>query len=256
MEFKKAIVRTPGRSLISGIKGADQETPDYKKARSQHQSYIEALEKCGLEVDILDATEKYPDSVFVEDVALCTSKGAIICSPGAESRKGEEILIVEAVKSHFPDAGSIIYPGTVEAGDIMMAGNHFFIGLSERSNREGAEQMISFLNDYGFSGSTIKLKDILHLKTGLSYIENNNLLCWKEMSDLPELNSYNKIIVPENELYAANSVWINGTVLVPAGNPTTESLIQQHGYRTIALEMSEFKKLDGGLSCLSLRLER
>lgn len=253
MHFKKAIVRTPGRSLVKGIKGAGTATPDYKKAMVQHKAYIKALEQCGLEVTILDASENFPDSVFVEDVSLCTSDGAIICNPGAESRKGEEELIVKAIESHLPLVGRIIYPGTVEAGDIMMVGNHFYIGLSDRTNRDGAYQIIAILSSFGYTASTVNLGNILHLKTAVSYIENKNLLCWQTLADLPEFDQYNKIIVPDNELYAANSLWINGTVLVPSGNPKTESLIQKHGYNTIALEMSEFRKLYGGLSCLSLR---
>jgi len=253
MRFKQAIVRRPGRSMVNGLSSTGQEVPDYEKALAQHSTYITAIERCGLEVTILEASEVFPDSVFIEDVALCTSKGAVICSPGATSRKGEEMLIVGAIKKHFSDTCKIEVPGTVEAGDIMMVGGHFFIGLSERTNIQGAHQMISHLKILGFTASTIHLNDILHLKTGLSYIENNNLLCWKVMSELPEFSKYNKIIIPENEHYAANSVWINGTVLVPSGNPLTEKLIQDLGYSTIALDMSEFKKLDGGLSCLSLR---
>jgi len=253
MRFKEAIVRKPGRSITNGISSSGQEKPYYDKAIEQHNSYIKALEECGLKVTILEASEEFPDSVFIEDVALCTLEGAIICNPGANSRKGEENLIIETIRKLFSNVSKIKDTGTVEAGDIMMVEDHFFIGLSERTNASGSQQMISFLENFGFSGSTIKLKEILHLKTGLSYIENHNLLCWNEMSALPEFSKYNKIIVPDNEKYAANSVWINGTVLVPEGNPITEKLIQDLGYKTIALDMSEFKKLDGGLSCLSLR---
>lgn len=253
MNFKYAILRKPSKSLSGGLRSVDYGDPDYKLALLQHRAYILALQECGLEVTVLEPLEEYPDSVFIEDVALCTPGGAIICKPGAGSRRGEEIHVVNAIRKHFQQPGKIISPGTVEAGDIMMAGKHFYIGLSQRTNREGAEQMIAALEKYGFIGSCIPLKGILHLKTGISYLENNNILCWKEMSLLPEFSQYNKLVVPDNEKYAANSVWINGTVLVPRGNPVSERLIKEQGYNTIALDMSEFRKLDGGLSCLSLR---
>ena len=251
--FTKAIVRTPCRSMVNGLSSAKLGRPDYQNALRQHAAYVEALEKCGLEVTVLPADEKFPDSTFVEDVALLTPRCAVITNPGAQSRKGETRLIVKTIRAFFPLVEMIEAPGTVEAGDIMAAGDHYYIGLSERTNREGAEQMIAILAGHGLSGSMVEVNEALHLKSGLGYLENNNLLACGEFLSKPEFKKYKILKVGHAETYAANSVWINGKVLVPAGFPKTKAMIEAAGYEVIPVDVSEFRKLDGGLSCLSLR---
>ena len=251
--FSKAIVRTPAPTMVNGITTANLGVPDYHKAIQQHHAYIDALNSCGLEVTVLDARQSFPDSMFIEDVALLTQKCAVLTRPGAESRTDEVELVRDCISSFYDTVEKITPPGSVEAGDIMMVGSHFYIGLSQRTNLEGANQMIQLLNRHGMTGSTVEMKEFLHLKTGLSYLENNNLLVTGEFIDRQEFSDFNKIIVDEADGYAANSVWINGHVLIPAGYPRTTEKIQNAGYQTLELEMSEFQKLDGGLSCLSLR---
>jgi dimethylargininase len=134
-----------------------------------------------------------------------------------------------------------------------MVGNHFYIGNSERTNREGADQLIRILEKQGMTGSVVPLKEMLHLKSGLSYLEENRLLISGEFINQPTFDGFQKIEVGPDESYAANSLWINSKVLVPAGFPKTLKKIEQAGYKTIVLDVSEFQKLDGGLSCLSLR---
>jgi dimethylargininase len=144
-------------------------------------------------------------------------------------------------------------PGTLEAGDVMMTGRHFYIGISERTNHEGADQLIHILEKYRMTGEKIELRKLLHMKSGMSYLEDNNLLIGEELMDHPAFKRFRKISVGADEDRAANSLWVNGTVLVPTGYPITRSNIEQAGYPTISLDVSEFEKLDGGLSCLSLR---
>ena len=251
--FTRAIVRTPCRSIAHGLTSAKLGKPEYQNALRQHDGYVEALRACGLEVTVLPADENFPDSTFVEDVALLTPRCAVITNPGAQSRKGETRLILKTIRAFFPAVEMIEAPGTVEAGDIMMTGDHYYIGLSERTNLEGAEQMIAILESHGFSGSMVELNEVLHLKTGLGYLENNNLLACGEFLGKPEFKKFNILKVSHGEAYAANSVWINGKVLVPAGFPKTKAMIEKAGYETIPVDVSEFRKLDGGLSCLSLR---
>ena len=251
--FSHAIVRRPCKAILEGITEAEMGLPNYALACEQHQGYITALKACGLQVTVLPPLERYPDSCFVEDVALMTSKCAILTSPGAPSRRGEVQHIAEAVKQFHPKLEHINLPGTVEAGDIMMVGDHFYIGLSARTNAQGAEQLINILGKYNLAGSMVEMSELLHLKTGLSYLENNNLLTFGEMHSNPIFNQFKRIEIAKQESYAANSVWINGTILVPKGFPDALKAIQQLGYPTIELSMSEFQKLDGGLSCLSLR---
>ncbi len=251
--FSKAIVRTPARSFISGLRSANLGSPDYEKALDQHAAYIDAIEQCGLEVTILDAEEQFPDSTFVEDTALLTRSFAIVTHPGAVSRMGETQGIKAALTRFYSHIESIQPPGTVDGGDVMMVGSHFYIGLSKRTNADGAEQLLDILTRYGMTGSTLPLTTFLHLKSGVSYIENNNLVVTGEFIKAPEFEHFNHITVDEAEGYAANCVWINGTVLVASGYPQMRAKIESEGYETIALNVSEFKKLDGGLSCLSLR---
>lgn len=251
--FSQAIVRTPCKAMLEGITEAGMGLPDYNLACEQHQGYIAALKECGLQVTVLAPLESYPDSCFVEDVALLTSKCAILTRPGAASRSGEVQHIIKAVEQFYPNLEYINLPGTIEAGDIMMVGSHFYIGLSARTNAQGAEQLITILGNYNLTGSTVEMSELLHLKTGVNYLENNNLLTFGEMHNHPIFNQFKRFEIAKEESYAANSVWINGTILVPQGFPNTLKTIQQLGYPTLEVSVSEFQKLDGGLSCLSLR---
>jgi len=252
--FKNAIVRKPGRSLINGITSASElGTPEYRIAIKQHDDYIEALKFCGLEVIVLQANERFPDSCFVEDVAVCTKKFAVITNPGAPSRKGEEKEIIEVIKKFYNDIEYIKGPGILEGGDVMMVEDHFYIGLSKRTNREGVEQLIKTLKKYGMSGSIVEISEMLHLKSGLAYLEDNVLLVAGEFIDNVEFEKFNKIIIDEDEAYSANCIRVNDYVLVPAGYPKTKEKIEDAGFKVIVVDTSEYRKVSGGLSCLSLR---
>jgi dimethylargininase len=239
--------------MVDGLSSAGLGKPDYNNALEQHRDYVEALKECGLQVILLGADENFPDSTFVEDVALMTPRCAIITNPGASTRNRETLSIQKPIREFYEHVETIESPGTLEAGDIMMVGDHYFIGLSERTNLAGARQMIAILERYGMQGSVVEMSEVLHLKTGLGYLEDNNLLACGEFLEKPEFQHFNILQVAPEEAYAANSVWINGTVLTPKGFPKTKSLIESAGYETREVDVSEFQKLDGGLSCLSLR---
>ena len=253
MLFSNAIVRTPCRAMINGLTGARLGKPDYQKALDQHVAYIEALQMCGLQVTVLPPDEDYPDSCFVEDISLCTPNGAILTCPGAESRRGEVSSIRDIITKFYDKVLAIEYPGTVDAGDIMMVGSHFYIGLSARTNEVGAREMISELNSLGLTGETVEIEGILHLKTGAAYLENNNLLLTETLQHMECFQRFKRIPVNSNEAYAANTIWVNGRVIMPSGYPETLHKIQDLGYEVIDVPTSEFEKLDGGVSCLSLR---
>jgi len=252
--IKNAIVRRPGHSLVNGITSAPElGKPDYGLAIKQHDAYIEALKSCGVGVTVLKADERFPDSCFVEDVAVCTRKFAVITNPGASSRKGEEIEIIEVIKKYYNDTEYIKKPGTLEGGDVMMVKDHFYIGLSKRTNREGAEQLIKVLGKYGMSGSIVEMLEMLHLKSGLAYLEDNVLLVTGEYINNLEFKKFNKIMIDEEETYSANCIRVNDYVLVPAGYPKTKEKIEAAGFKVIVVDTSEYRKVNGGLSCLSLR---
>ncbi|MGX7014250.1 dimethylarginine dimethylaminohydrolase family protein [Vagococcus silagei] len=253
--FKNVIVRIPSPSISEGITSADEGKPIYEKALVQHENYVSALTKTGVNVTVLGPVEEFPDSCFVEDVALCTSKCAIITRPGAETRREEAALpdMIAALKKFYDVIEYIEAPGTIEAGDIMMVGDHFYIGESARTNAEGARQMIAILEKHGLSGQVVQMSEMLHLKTGLAYLENNNLLVAGEFKTAAEFEKFNRVEVEMKEAYGANCIWMNGYVLVPEGYPNVQEKIEALGYKVLVVDTSEYRKIDGGLSCLSLR---
>jgi len=253
LRFTKALVRRPCQNMVHGLSAAALGRPDPVRAQEQHAAYVEALQGCGLAVTTLEADEKFPDSVFVEDTAVVCEGMAIITRPGAPSRRGEEEAVALALRRFFPELEVILPPGTLEGGDVMRAGNRFFIGVSARSNEEGARQFAAIVSRCGFEAIPVPLREVLHLKTGVSYLENNLLLAAGEFLDHPLLAHFTAVPVPATESYAANSLWVNGRVLVPSGYAQTRKAIEAAGYETVPLDVSEFRKLDGGLSCLSLR---
>ena len=252
--FAEAIVRAVPATIEAGITSANLGKPNYEKAREQHDRYVSALERCGLEVTTLSADDRLPDSVFVEDTAVVTDRCAIVARPGAERRRGEVPGVEEKVSGLYENVERIVGPGTLDGGDVLQVGDHFYVGLTRRTNREGAGQLADILRRYGFGASFVGLRRFLHLKTGVSYPGGNDMLVAGELAGKVEFEDFDRIVVPPEEEYAANCICLNGCVLVPAGYQRTRDKIAERGYEVIELEMSEFRKLDGGLSCLSLRL--
>ncbi len=254
--FRHAIVRLPAPNFADSLTTVDLGDPRFELALEQHAQYCSALAECGLTVISLEAESQFPDSTFVEDTAVLTPRAAILMRPGALSRRGEVDAIRPALLQYFPAPLAIEEPGTVDGGDICETENHFFIGLSHRTNEEGARQLAAHLASFGYTSSTVDVRpmtSILHLKSGISYIEDNTLVVMEEMADSEQFQRFSRIRVSAEESYAANCVRINNRVLVAAGFPHMTSELRSRGFDPLVLEMSEFQKMDGGLSCLSLR---
>ena len=254
--FRRAIVRPPAPNFADGLTTVDLGVPDVAKALEEFEQYCEALAGCGLELVRLIADPRYPDSTFVEDTAILTENGAVLTRPGAPSREGEVAAIQEAVSWFFPQPARIEAPGTVDGGDICEAGNHFFIGLSERTNEEGARQLAAHLERLGSTSATVDIRGveaILHLKSGIAALDGRRLVVIDALAADPAFRGYELLRVDPAENYAANCIRVNDTVLVAAGYPKFEASLRALGLTTLALDMSEFEKMDGGLSCLSLR---
>jgi dimethylargininase len=254
--FTKAIVRIPGSNFDAGLTTVSLGRPNFDQVLTQHTCYCEALVDCGLTLTTLDPDLRHPDSTFVEDAAILTSRVAFLTRPGAPSREGEVESIRSTVLQFFPEPKTIEAPGTVDGGDICEAGDHFFIGLSHRTNEEGARQLAAHLAGFGYTSSTIDVRHmttILHLKSGISYIEDNTLVVMEEMAANPEFAGFQLIRVSPEESYAANCVRVNDRVLVANGFPQLTAALEDRGFNPLILDMSEFQKMDGGLSCLSLR---
>jgi dimethylargininase len=222
----------------------------------QHAAYCEALQSCGLSLIRLPPDERQPDSTFVEDTAIVTERGAVITRPGAPSRLGEIDEIRRELVNYYPELSTIEAPGTVDGGDVCEAGDHFFIGISQRTNEAGAAQLARILNAFGYGARLIDIRglsNILHLKSGMAWIGGNRLVVTEALGKLEEFSTYDLVHVNSVEEYAANCLFINNRTLIPAGFPGLKRQLEELDYLTITLEMSEFQKMDGGLSCLSLR---
>ena len=254
--FRRAIVRPPAPTLAKGLTTVDLGAPDLARARKQHTAYCEALERCGLTITVLPEDAAHPDSTFVEDTAILSPGQAILTRPGAPSRRGEVGAIESSLTRLDRRLRWITPPGTLDGGDVCEAGGRFLIGISQRTNAEGARQLTSFLAEEDFPTSTIDIRDvpgILHLKSGIASIGHGRVVAIEALREHPELRAYEIVTVENQEAYAANCVLVNGTLIMPAGYPRLEATFVRLGYEIEALSMSEFEKLDGGLSCLSLR---
>jgi dimethylargininase len=254
--FKRAIVRPPAVNFADGLSSADLGKPNFEKALKQHEHYCGALRECGLELMHLEADARFPDSTFVEDTAILTPRAAIITRPGAHSRAGEVVGTERALRNVYSRFRAITAPGTVDGGDVCAVDGHFFIGLSERTNEQGAGQLAGFLEEEGFTSALVDIRGvpgILHLKSGISYLSDNRLVLIDALVGHAAFNGYEIVRVAPQENYAANFLRVNAHVIVSAGHPQFETTVRGFGYPVIALDMSEFEKMDGALSCLSLR---
>jgi dimethylargininase len=192
----------------------------------------------------------------VEDTAVLTGHSGIIARPGATTRRDEVVSMKPVISQYFEHLDTIQPPGMLDGGDICQAGNHFFIGISERTNADGAQQLASILVRDGYSSSFIDLRGydgLLHLKSGIAHLGDRRLVMVRGMEQLAKFDDFEIIHVDQEESYAANCVRVNEYVLVADGFPKFAATLTGLGYRVLSLKVSEFQKMDGGLSCLSLR---
>ena len=215
--------------------------------------YVKTLGDLGLEIVSLPALPDLPDAYFVEDVAVVTPEIAVITRPGANERRLEANHMVDTLEK-FRSCVRIDAPGTLDGGDVLVVGKHCIIGLSERTNRAGAEQLCQFLEPFGYRGDIVRVPEALHFKSSVNFVDQETLLVTSACYDLDCLKEYDRILVPEEENYAANVVWMNGSILIPEGFAGVKRLLVERGYQIIEMPVSEIAKMDGGLTCLSLRL--
>ncbi len=251
--FRHAITRKPGRNAAEGLTTSTIGSPDYEKLIRQHETYVHTLKNLGLEVIVLEAEPNYPDAYFVEDVAVVTPEVAVITIPGALSRQGEQESI-EPVLAQYRPVKRIEPPGTVEGGDVLLVGKHCFIGISERTNAHGAKQLGSLLEEYGYSWETIPVGAGLHLKSSVNDLGQDTLIMTRTLLRHEAFKRFTVVIVHENETNGANVLLVNDHLLIPAGYPLTKKLLSDLDRKIIELDVSEVSKMDGGLTCMSLRL--
>jgi dimethylargininase len=205
---------------------------------------------------VMPPDENHPDGTFVEDTFVIADGVAVATRPGAKSRRGEVAAVAATVRQFIASEKYIEAPGTVDGGDICQAGGQFLIGISARTNEPGAAQLAAILARHGFTSSTVDIRGnskLLHLKSGIAYIGERRFVVAPGFPALPQMSRFERIEVATDEAYGANCVRINDEVLIAAGNPVLERTLSELKYRVRPILMSEFAKMDGGLSCLSLR---
>lgn len=257
--YEQVITRPPSRTFANGLTHGLLGKPDVDLAIRQHEGYIEALRSCGVKVINLQADDRFPDSCFTEDEAIVTDRFAVLTKFREPGRQGEDELIRPDLEAIYGSRIERITRGTLEGGDIIRDEDHFFIGLSRRTNEEGAQELAEIVSRYGYSSTIVDIrpyKSILHLTTAMSCIGDHTLVTRPELGKCAAFDGYRRIITTPEESYAGNTVRMNDFVLVPAGFDDTITKIEDAGYKVIPVAVSEIEKMDGGLSCLSLRLPK
>lgn len=250
--YRTAITRRPAPTFDRGLTTANLGRPSFELMLEQHRRYVAALRELGLEVLELEPDPGHPDAHFVEDTAVVTPELAVVTRPGAPSRRGEEETVAPHLARHRPLA-RIEAPGTVDGGDVLVVGRRLLIGLSERTNRDGAEQLARALEPHGYRATRCPVGAGLHLKSSVNHVGSTTLLVTPGFAGRPELAGFDLLVVEPEEAYAANTLYVNGHLLVPAGFPATRRTLAATGLPVVELDTSEARKMDGGLTCLSIR---
>ncbi len=253
-KFTRAISRTPSKSVTGGLRDGDGPNPNAAIFGKQHGEYIEALKNAGAGLTLLPALEEFPDSVFVEDTSICLRDAAIVLRPGAETRFGEADEIRPILANMFSTVIDLPGDGFVDGGDVLLSDDRAFIGLSERTNEEGRNALFNCLAGFGYEPVEINTpKDILHFKTECGLLDSGTVFATEKLASLGCFAPMKTLIVPEGEEGAANIVRYNDVVFLSKGYPKSEALLRENGYSVAVLDTSEAAKVDGGLSCMSLR---
>ena len=248
--LKYAVVRSVPKSYDCCVRTNIEEI-DVALARRQHTEYLNALQRLGLEIVQVQCDDSLPDSCFVEDAAVIFEEKAVICNMKVKSRAKETIEVARVLEK-WKDTYYIKPPAFIDGGDVLKTEDTVLVGISARTNFQALQQFRETLKDNEQEIIPVKVRNVLHLKSACTYIGNDYVVLSEGHFDASVLQGLNRIVVPEGEEYAADCLAVNGTVLIAKGYPKTKKLIEKEGFRTEELEMSEFRKGEGALTCLSI----
>jgi dimethylargininase len=252
--FTHAITRRPAATIAAGLRAVDTGQPDPEIMQAHHDAYVAALRSTGAEVIVLDPLPAYPDSVFVEDTALCLPEGAVVLRPGAPSRLGEAAEMAPHLRALYGEVAAVAAPGFIEGGDILVTGREILVGRSARTDAAGIAALAALVAPWGHRLREVATPPgVLHFKTDCALLDAETILSTGRLAATGCFEGYRVIPVAEGEEPAANVIRFNDLVLVPEGFPRTGERIDRAGYAIRAIGNSECAKLDGGMSCLSLR---
>ena len=252
--FSHAIVRRPAATVVDGLRAVDTGAPDHSSFKRHHADYVDALRSTGAVVEVLPPLEAFPDSVFVEDTALCLPEGAVVMRPGAPSRLGEARAIAPHLMQHYEDVQSIEAPGFIEGGDILVTESEILVGRSARTDRDGIDRLRCIVAAWGYAVREVSVpRGVLHFKTDCAVLDEETILATPRLSASGCFRDYRVVHTADGEDASANAVRFNDLVLVPDGFPNTAERLVSLGYSPRPVRNTEAAKLDGGMSCLSLR---
>jgi len=252
--FTHALCRAPASSITDGLRAEERGNPEYATFVQHHERYVNALEDTGCKVTILDALDAYPDSVFIEDAALCIARTAIVLRPGAQSRFGESALLAPSLQDIFKRVLTLGGNGHVEGGDVLVTETEVLVGLSTRTDQAGFSSLKALVEPLGYTARKIPTPaGVLHFKSDCGLLDSQTIFSSQVLAATGCFADYDVIIAPENESAAANLIRVNDTVFISEGFPKTQALLNNAGYKVVCLPNSEAAKVDGGLSCMSLR---
>lgn len=252
-DFDSAIARTPCAKVVDGLRAGPQAPPTHEAMLAVHRAYVAALEAAGVAVELLPPLEAFPDSVFVEDPAFVLPEGAILLRPGAPSRSGEAAEIAPVLERRF-ERVLRLDEGHVDGGDVLILPDEILIGLSERTDRAGAERFAALLGELGRSARIVATPEgTLHLKTASSLLDEETVLATRALAEAGIFGRMEVVVVPEGEELGANALRVNDSLLIDDGFPGTTDLLARRGYNLVPLDAAEIRKIDAGLTCMSLR---
>jgi dimethylargininase len=252
-DFNSAIVRTPGQSVVNGLRANSGPAPVFETVNAEHQAYVAALRAAGVTVTVLRALEQFPDSVFVEDPALVFTQAAVLLRPGAPSRAAEAEELAVTLAARFP-AVLTLSDGFADGGDILVTPHRVLIGLSARTNEAGAAGVQRLLESIGLTGKVVGVpRGTLHLKSDCSLVDEETILATAELARSGLFEGYRVLVVRDDERHATNALRVNDVVFIRAGCPHTREMLVKHGLNVLSLPAAEIAKIDAGLSCMSLR---
>lgn len=252
--FSHAIVRKPSAGIVDGLRAVDTGTPDLERFQQDHATYTSLLRSTGAAVAVLDALDEFPDSVFVEDAALCLPEVAIAMRPGAPTRLGEANFMIPVLSEYYDEVLSIEAPGFIDGGDILVTEREILVGRSARTDTDGVAELERLTSRWGYVVREVETPaGVLHFKTDCSLLDAETVLATKRLSDTGCFDGYRIINTADGEEASANAIRFNELVIVPSGFPKTADKLSAAGYNVQTAGNTEAAKLDGGMSCLSLR---
>ena len=226
---------------------------DVAKGIAQHKAYEDCLADLGVRVVSLPSEPDLPDAVFVEDPAVVVDEVAIISIIGAPSRRPEARTLADALARYRP-LKFLVKPATLDGGDVMRAGRRVFVGLSQRTNREGFSQLRDILGAHHYQVQPVEVRGCLHLKSACSYIGNDTVLINRSLIDPEPFRGFQLIDVPTDEPGAANALLVSDVIIMPSSFPKTRAVLEQRGFQVKTIDLSELQKAEAGVTCCSLIL--